>query len=338
MRFGSVDLDERVFVIAEIGNNHEGSFGAAQELLGRAAETGVDAVKFQTFVCEQFVSNADPARLERLRRFQLSFEQFGELARQAAGLGVMFFSTPLDLASARFLNTIQPLFKIASGDNTFFPLIEAVAGFGKPMIVSTGFADIALLERVQGIIRTQWQGQRIDPGLAFLHCVGCYPVPAEQVNLGAIRDLQEHFPTCTVGYSDHTIGLRAAVAAIALGARVIEKHFTLDKHFSDFRDHQLSADPQDMRELVAAVREVTAMMGSGRKVPQPCELASLSAVRRSIAAAREIPAGTRLSMADITWLRPGTGLPPGEEARLLGGTTRRALRLGDLIDPEDVGH
>ena len=336
MRIGSIDLDERVFVVAEIGNNHEGNFAVAEEMLGRAAEAGVDGVKFQTFIPEQYVSNADTERLERLRRFRLSYEQFEQLAKQAAGLGVLFFSTPFDLASAAFLDTIQPIFKIASGDNTFFPLIDAVAALSKPMIVSTGLADIPLLDRVNTMIRRRWLQSGVDPGLAFLHCVACYPVPSAQVNLGAIRSLQEHFPECVVGYSDHTLGLRAATCAVAAGARIIEKHFTLDKNYSGFRDHQLSADPEEMRQLVAAVREVSAMMGSGRKVPQACEVMSTVAVRRSIAAARAIPPGTRLSVADFTWVRPGTGVPPGQEASLLDGTTRRALLPGELIHPEDL--
>jgi sialic acid synthase SpsE len=336
MKIGKVDLHSRVFVIAEIGNNHEGNFSVAQEMLARAAETGVDAVKFQTFLAEHYVSGVDAARLERLKRFQLSTEQFAQLAREAQKLGVLFFSTPFDLSSAAFLDTIQPVFKIASGDNNFFPLIDAVSGYSKPMIVSTGFADIPLLERVHARIRANWKSAGIDPGLAFLHCVACYPVPAAQANLGAIRTLRERFPDCVIGYSDHTMGVHVAPNAVAAGARIIEKHFTLDKNYSDFRDHQLSADPADMRQLVESVREVELMMGSGRKLPQECEAASASAVRRSVAAGRDIPAGTTLGLSDLTWVRPGTGVPPGEESALVGGVTRRSLRIGDLILREDV--
>lgn len=336
MMIGKVDLGSRVFVIAEIGNNHEGNFAVAREMLARAAETGVDAVKFQTFIPEHYVSSVDAARLERLRRFQLSPEQFAQLAHEAAAVGVLFFSTPFDLQSALHLDKIQPVFKIASGDNNFFPLIETVAGFHKPMIVSTGFADLPLLERVRALITAKWRSAGVDPGLAFLHCVASYPVPNGQENLAAIRTLKEHFPDCVIGYSDHTLGVRVAQFAVAAGARIIEKHFTLDKAYSDFRDHQLSADPVDMRRLVEAVREVEVMMGSGRKVAQESEAASESAVRRSIAAGREIPAGTTLKLADLTWVRPGTGVPPGQEAALLGAVTRRALRTGDLILREDV--
>lgn len=336
MKLGSFDVGRRVLVIAEVGNNHEGNFGAAQELLGRAAEAGADAVKFQTFIPELFVSRADAARLKRLRGFQLSQEQFAQLAAQARTLGVTFFSTPLDLPSARFLDTIQPMFKIASGDNTFFPLIEAVARFAKPLIVSTGFADMALLDRVHALVKDTWAQARVHPGLAFLHCVGCYPVPPEQANLAAIGALRARFTDCVVGYSDHTIGVRAATYAVAAGARVIEKHFTLDKKYSDFRDHQLSADPADMRVLVEAIREAEQLLGSGDKVPAGCEAQLLEAVRRSAAAARDLPANHLVAPEDLIFVRPGTGLSPGREGLLIGRRTKRALQQGELILAGDV--
>lgn len=336
MKLGDFDVGGRVLVIAEIGNNHEGSFAAAQELLGRAAEAGADAVKFQTFVPELFVSRSDAARLKRLRGFQLSQEQFARLATQAKELGVTFFSTPLDLTSARFLDTLQPWFKIASGDNNCFPLLEAVAQFGKPMIVSTGFADMPLLDRVHAFIRAVWARAGVQPGLAFLHCVGCYPVPPEQANLAAIGALRARFGDCIVGYSDHTIGVRAAAYAVAAGARIVEKHFTLDKSYSDFRDHQLSADPRDFAALVEAIREADLLLGSGVKQPNGCEAQLLEAVRRSAAAARDLPTNHLIGAADLIWVRPGTGVAPGSENLVIGRRTLRELKQGDLIRSEDV--
>jgi N,N'-diacetyllegionaminate synthase len=334
MKIGRHDLAEKVFIIAEIGNNHEGDFSVAQVMVASAAETGVDAVKFQTFIPEYYISSSDAARLERLRKFRLTQDQFAQLARQAESLGLVFFSTPFDLVSARFLDTIQPLFKIASGDNNFFPLIETVAGFKKPMIVSTGLADIALLTEVRRQIRTVWG--KTDPGLAFLHCVASYPVPPDQANLGAIPALARRFPDVTIGYSDHTLGIDAAPMAVAAGARLVEKHFTLAKDYSDFRDHQLSADPSDMKALVARIREVSTMMGKGKKVPQECEEGLRGAVRRSIAAGRDLDAGTVLSAADITWVRPGGGIAPGLEAGVLGKTLRRPLNQGEILEPADL--
>lgn len=336
MKIGSFATDEKVFVVAEIGNNHEGDFTLAQEMIDLAAEAGADAVKFQTFVPELYVSSEDAARLERLRRFRLTTEQFEGLAKHASAAGLLFFSTPFDLESARFLNTIQSVFKISSGDNTFFPLIETVAQFGKPIILSTGLADMDLLERVTRDIRAISRRNGIDADLALLHCVSSYPVPPAQANLGAIRALIERFPDCTIGYSDHTLGIEAATYAVAAGARIVEKHFTHNKRHSDFRDHQLSADPTDMRRLVEAIRSVTAMMGVGEKVPQACERELAVAVRRSIAAATDMAAGAVISRSNIVWVRPGTGIAPGEEAQVLGRRLRRALKSGELIQQADL--
>ena len=331
-----LDPEKKVFIVAEIGNNHEGDFSVAEEMIGHAAESGADAVKFQTFIPEHYVSRTETTRLERLRQFQFSYDQFQQLSKYADELGVRFFSTPFDIQSANFLNTIQPLFKIASGDNTFFPLIETVATFGKPMIVSTGLADLNQLDQLYARIKDIWLQRKVDPGLAFLHCVASYPVPLEQANIGAIATLKERFPSVIIGYSDHTLGIEAATHAVAAGARIIEKHFTLDKNYSQFRDHQLSADPSDFRQLVNAIRQVELMVGSGEKTVQACEKDLEVSMRRSIAAATDLTTGTILTSAHLTWVRPGTALSPGEEASLMGRTLRRSLAQGELISLEDV--
>lgn len=333
MKIEDFDTDERVFVVAEIGNNHEGDFGLAQEMIGRAAEAGVDAVKFQTFVPDLFVSKDNHDRLERMRRFQLDFSQFAELAKQAQLAGVVFFSTPLDLESAQFLRHLQPLFKIASGDNNFFPLIETVAGFGKPTIISTGLADIDLLDRVYRF----WNQRANSSTLAYLHCVACYPVPENQANLAAIQTLRNQYPDVTVGYSDHTLNNDTAPYAVAAGARIIERHFTLDKQHSDFRDHRLSSNPEEMRNMVAEIRRVELIMGSGAKAPQKCEIASGNSMRRSIAVVRNLPADHELELMDLCWLRPGSGIATGQEREVLGRRTRRALSKGAFISVEDLG-
>jgi Sialic acid synthase len=335
MKIGSFDTGEKVFVIAEIGNNHEGSFALAQELVGLAAEAGADAVKFQTFVPE-ILAGADAARLARLRSFLLTREQFALLARQAKDLGILFFSTPFDLGSALFLNDLQPVFKIASGDNTFFPLMDAIAGFAKPLLVSTGLADVALVRRLHDRIQGVWQRAGVNPGLALLHCVASYPTPPEQAALGAIRALRVQFPGAEVGYSDHTLGIQAAPLAVAAGARIIEKHFTIANDHSEFRDHQLSANPEALRRMVQEIRAAETMLGPECKVPQACEAACEAAMRRSIAAARDLKAGTVLTLSDLTWARPGTGLAPGQESLLLGRRLRHDRRLGAQITQDDI--
>jgi len=328
--------EKTVLIVAEIGNNHEGSFDIAQIMIGNAAKAGADAVKFQTIIPEQYVHSSDTARLERLRGFQFSFAQFEALARTARDSGVIFFSTPFDMQSARFLNSIQNVFKIASGDNNFMQLIQCVAAFSKPMIVSTGLADYDLLQRIYSATSAIWNKNGVNPGFAFLHCVCSYPAPPDQANLGAIQKLKAHFPGAIIGYSDHTLGIEAATFAVAAGARIIEKHFTLDKNHSEFRDHQLSADPQDFRLLVSSIRRVEAMQGSGEITPQACEEGNRAPVRRSIAAALDLAAGTILTAAHITWVRPGTGIPPGEESAVLGRSINRRLAQGELIMPTDI--
>jgi len=316
MRIGKLDLDERVMVVAEIGNNHEGSYGLAEEMIGLATAAGVDAVKFQTMVPERLVSPREEKRLAQLRRFQLSYEQFERLAEAARRAGVLFLSTPFDVDSARFLMPLVPAFKIASGDNNFFPLIDVVAQAGKPIILSAGLADLEDVRRTKTFIDGVWAKQGVDPGLAVLHCVVSYPTPTSEANLLAIRRLASL--GVTVGYSDHTLGIDAAVLSVALGARVIEKHFTISKTHSGFRDHQLSADPADMAELVRGVRLAEEMLGTQEKRVLECERSLAVGARRSIVAARDLAAGTTLTWDDLDWLRPGGGLAPGQEWDLLG--------------------
>lgn len=335
MQIGQFPLNERVLIVAEIGNNHEGNFEVARQLVLEAAACGVDAVKFQTFRTEHFVSRADPARFERLQGFELSFSQFEELARLARAQGLLFISTPLDLGSAEFLENIVDFFKIASGDNNFYPLIGRVARTGKPLIISTGVSDLQQVAKTVAFVRQQWAESQIQGQLAILHCVSSYPVPPEQVNLRAIPFLSDHFDI-PVGYSDHTVGLEAPLLAIALGARIIEKHFTLDKNFSDFRDHQLSADPAEMKALVRGIRLASAMLGNYEKALQADEKAMAQLIRRSIAAGKDLPIGHCLDWSDLAWLRPGGGLAPGEEFRLIGKKLRRDIRQGEPLSLADL--
>ena len=322
--------------MAEIGNNHEGSFEAAQEMIECAARAGADAVKFQTFIPE-YISAGDSGRLERLRTFQLSHRQFEELARVARESNIIFFSTPFDPESASFLNEIQPVFKVASSDNTHSPLITQIARFGKPIILSTGMALISEICAAENWIRSIWgsQGQEaLD--LALLHCVSSYPVPADQANLLAIKTLSEEFPEAIPGYSDHTVGINAAVASVGLGAKVLEKHFTLDKQFSDFRDHQLSADPADLAELVARVRELEEMLGDGEKKMQPAEEQLLPLLRRSAAASAPLKKGARIGPADLIWVRPGDGVCWDDREQIEGRLLRRDLQFAEVISLDDL--
>lgn len=331
----NIDTSKKVMIVAEIGNNHEGSFDLAKKLVFKAAEVGVDAVKFQTFIPEH-ISGGDKSRLERLRGFQLSHDQFLKLAQITKDLGLIFFSTPFDIESANFLNKIQPVFKIASGDNNFYPLIETILSYKKPTIISTGVADLFLVEELYNKILETCGIEFIETKLALLHCVSSYPVPDENANLGAITHLKKLFPRTTIGYSDHTMGINAPILSVMAGSRIIEKHFTINKNHSNFRDHQLSADPEDMYNLVAGVRQAEKFIGQQEIKLEPVEIEMNILVRRSIAAARDLAIGTKLKMSDIIWVRPGNGIPPGKENLILGKLTTQRLSRGQIIKLSDL--
>jgi len=334
MKIGKFNTSKKIFIIAEIGNNHEGNFELAKKLIKQAALAGADAVKFQTFIPEH-ISSGDKNRLKKLNNFKLSYEQFEKLAKYSKSKKIIFFSTPFDIESAKFLNNIQPVFKIASGDNNFYPLINKVASFGKPMIISTGGADLNLIKKVYKKIKKSWSAKKLSSKLAFLHCVSAYPVPFEEANLASIRYLKNIFPNIEIGYSDHTLGINAALYSVFVGARIIEKHFTLDKNFSKFRDHKLSADPKDLKLLVHQVRKAESMYGIEKKMIQKCERGINIYGRRSVAAAHNLKAGIKLSLSDFIWVRPGKGYAPGTEKKLVGRKTTRDLQFAQVINKKD---
>lgn len=337
MKIGPLDTADRVLVIAEIGNNHEGDFATAERMIGEAAACGVDAVKFQTFVPSNWVASSETKRREMLTRFSFTQNQFGHLKDRADREGVMFLSTPFDVECLDWLAPLVPAIKIASSDNTFTPLLERAAATGKPLLVSTGLATAAIIDALFATLAAAWaRSGLVPPGLALLHCVVSYPTPDAEAGLAAIPLLAD-YPGVTPGYSDHTLGIEAAVLAVAAGARVIEKHFTLDKSRTSFRDHALSADPADLRQLVARVRHATLLMGTPRLGDRECERASATAVRRSLAARRDLAAGHVLAAEDLSWLRPGTGIAVGDEARVIGRTLRSAVAAGELLAPEHFG-
>lgn len=321
MNIGRFQTDQQVLVIAEIGNNHEGNFDVARKLIAEAAAAGAHSVKFQTFRTENYVSPANRERFKRLKSFELTYDQFARLKEEADSHNLVFLSTPFDLKSAEFLGTLCPAIKVSSGDVGFLPLLRCVARQRKPVLLSTGAASLRDIAQAKSTLEATWNDVGAPNELALLHCVSAYPTPREQANLGTIKTLGKNFD-CTIGYSDHTIGIDAALIAVALGARIIEKHFTLNKNYSDFRDHQLSADPPELKELVRRVRETTQMLGDGEKRLQPDEKPAAEAMKRSIVAARDIPEGAVISWDDLNWVRLQGGLSPGNEEALLG---RRAL-------------
>jgi N-acetylneuraminate synthase/N,N'-diacetyllegionaminate synthase len=328
MLLGPLDLDARVAVIAEIGNNHEGDLEVARALVDAAAAAGCDAVKLQALIADRLVGPSDPGRLAQLRSYELGVEGYRDLCRRARAHGLAVGVTPLAPEMIDPLAGEVDFWKVASGDNDHMPLIDRLAAGGRPVVISSGGTDLAgmrvAVERLSGAT-----------DVCVLHCVSAYPTPAEDANLLAIPALAEALGV-TVGYSDHTLGIAAAPLAVALGARAIEKHITLDRGRTTFRDHALSADPADMAALVEAVRTAEAMLGDGDPGVRATEQGSLPGMRRSVAAARDLPAGHVVGADDLTWLRPGGGVPPGAEATLVGRSLARAVAAGAPVCPGDL--
>ena len=336
MKIGNFDTSEKVLIIAEIGNNHEGDFELAKEMIRHAAEAGVDAVKFQTFKTEDYISKLDAKRFSRIKSFELSHNQFEELSNYSNELDLLFISTPFVLASADALSQFADALKVASGDNNFFPLLKKIAGFDLPIILSTGLLETKEIRKTVQVFEQAWPIPSLKNRLALLHCVCSYPVPQDQANLFAIKNLISEFEY-TVGYSDHVMGNQAAVLAVALGSRIIEKHFTLNHHLSDFRDHQLSANPKEMKDLVLQIRSAETMLGDGFKKAENCETDLVNLVRRSAIVNKGMKKGSCISSHDISWVRPAGGIAPGDEHVMVGKRLNKDLQAGDHINKHDIG-
>jgi sialic acid synthase SpsE len=330
MLIREVDLRRRVLVVAEIGNNHEGDPALALRLVRLAAEAGADAVKFQTFVTERYVRGADAARFARLKSFELPAAAWNELRDCAHACGIAFISTPFDLESAERLEPLVDAFKIASGDNTFVPLLERVAASRHPVIMSTGLATMDEVAEAIDTIAARRHPDHAARHPVVLHCVSAYPVAPEDANLGAITTLRVA-TGCIVGYSDHTLGIEAAALAVGAGARVVEKHFTIAHDHSDFRDHQLSATPEELAALVERIRRHEVLMGDGRPAPRACELENAPLMRRFAVARHDLAVGARIGPDDVDWLRCGGGVSAARGRDLLGSVIIEPVGRGDPI-------
>ena len=329
MKIAHHDCAKKVFVIAEVGNNHEGNFSLAEDLIGLAARAGADAVKFQTIIPEKLVAASEKERIQVLKQFQFSYDQFKKLSQTAKKENILFLSTPFDLESVDALKSIVPALKIASGDNNYLELLEAAAKTGLPVILSGGMSTFSDLQSKRDFIQAIWKNLKIKQSLAILHCVTSYPVSPEFANLGAIRELAKL--DITIGYSDHTLGIQACVLAVALGSRIIEKHFTVSKKHSTFRDHQLSADPADLSEMIQHIREAEILLGDGIKKIETCEVPFIKAARRSLAVKKTVQKGEKILKEHLTCLRPASGLLPGDESKIIGRKSKDDLTLGQIL-------
>lgn len=326
------------FIIGEAGVNHNGSFELARELVDAAVEAGCDAIKFQTFqaekVCspvaakatyQQQTTEAEESQLEMVRKLELPFAAFRELYLYCKAKGILFLSTPFDYESADFLAELPMLaFKIPSGEITNLFFLEHIARKGRPLIVSTGMATLEEVAVAVETIRAAGNRQMV-----LLQCVSNYPADPSSMNLRAMHTLENEFGVAT-GLSDHSVGTEVTFAAVALGACVIEKHFTLNKELPG-PDHRASLEPHELIKLVKGIRNVEAALGDGIKQPAAEELNTADVARRSLVAARFIPAGAILTVDMLDALRPGTGFPPAMRSQLLGRHTRQDIEAGTLL-------
>lgn len=336
MKFGAYDTAQRPLLIAEIGNNHEGDAAFAMDLCEAAVEAGADAVKVQMIEPKRLVRVSQTERIAQLQRFHLDRGVFMDMAARVRSRGRLFFASVFDCDTLADVQSELDAIKIASGDLDFDPLLEIAARSGRPVVLSTGMSTMREISRAVGVIEAALpSGALIVESLAVLHCVSLYPTPLEDANLSAIPRMAKELGV-TIGYSDHTLGIEAALVSLALGARVIEKHFTLDKKRSDFRDHALSAEPAELSALARAMRAFDLMTGTGERQEVVADAATRQVARRSIVAARPLAAGTILQPRDLDYVRPAGGLPPSETRALLGRRLTRALATHESIQTADV--
>lgn len=329
--------DQPVFIIAEAGVNHNGDIESAKELVDKASEAGVDAVKFQTFKAGDLVTkNTDMADYQKenigeeksqydmIKELELDYEDFEELKKYCDEKGILFLSTAHTMEAADVLELLVPIYKIGSGDLTNLPYLEKLAEKGKPIILSTGMGTLGEVEEAVDIIRSTGNEE-----LILLHCITDYPAAMETINLRTMLTLRDSFKTL-VGYSDHTLGITAPIAAVSMGASVIEKHFTLDKEMKG-PDHKASLEPDELKDMVNEIRHIEKGLGDGIKKPTENEEKIKKIARKSVVADDNISEGTELNENMLVIKRPGNGIPPKHLKKLIGKKTVREIGKDELI-------
>ena len=318
--------NKKILIIAEIGNNHEGSYKIAKEMIREAAKAKVDGVKFQIFETSLYISKSDKERYKTLKKFQLSKNEFINLSKYAKSLKLIFFATPFDIESAKFINNYQDIFKISSGDNNYLELIKKVSTFNKDIIISTGLSDIKNLKVINKEVKKIWNKNKFKNKLFFLHCVSEYPTAYEKANLKRIDVLKNKFPNIEIGYSDHTLGIECCKIAIVKGCAIIEKHFTLEKFKKNiFRDHKLSANEIELKELVNFKNIYLKAIKETIKT----NLKNKKNIRRSFAVNKNLNKNTILSKNDLIFVRPMGEYYKNEDIkRLIGKKIKINLKEG----------
>ena len=325
------------YLIAEIGGNHEGDFSSAVELTRLACDSGVDAVKYQIYTGDTLVSPVEnPDRHQHFRRFELTRDQYSDLAEECQVRGVTFCASVWDPSAIEWADPFLMFYKVGSGDLTAYPLLDRIAATGKPIVVSTGLATLSDVAGVVERLRTRDARYGTPEYLALLQCTCMYPIPPEDANLRVMDVFRRDF-SATIGYSDHTVGTEALEVAVAMGAEIVEFHFTDRREGRSFRDHQISLTPDEVTAMVNKVERITTLRGRGQKEPALSEIESghVSSFRRAVYPVRDLPAGIRLAEEDLTVLRPAHGIVASEYERLLGRKLRRPVKAFSPLEWDD---
>ena len=326
-------------IIAEAGVNHNGNFENACKLVKAAKQAGADFVKFQTYISEKVISkfavkaeyqkkttSSNESQLDMVKKLELSFDQFTQLDKLCKEVGIKFLSTPFDLDSLAFLETLNiPFWKIPSGEITNLPYLIAIAKTKRPIIMSTGMCEMQEIEDAIKVLK-----ENGSTSIKLLHCNTEYPTPFEDVNLKAMEIMRKRF-NVEVGYSDHTRGIEVSIAAVALGATVIEKHFTLDRNMEG-PDHKASLEPSELAVMVSSIRNIEKAIGIGIKTASPSEKKNKAVARKSIVAKTNIKKGEPFVEENITVKRPGSGISPMKWFDVLGTKAVRDFKEDELIE------
>ena len=329
-----------VFIIAEAGVNHNGSVDLAKKLIDAASISGADAVKFQTFKAENLIvkntqkadyqkqtTDASESQFDMIKKLELDVDTHKELIAHCQKKDIMFLSTPFDRESIDLLSDLGlKIFKIPSGEITNLPYLRHIGSLGKKVVLSTGMSN---LKEVGGALNILINAGTSKDNITVLHANTMYPTPMEDVNLNAMLTIQKEFGVA-IGYSDHTLGIEVDIAAVAMGASCIEKHFTLDKTM-DGPDHKASLEPEELKAMVGAIRNIEKALGSSEKKPSPSESVNIDIVRKSIVASQSIKKGDTLSSKNITTKRPGTGINPMKWDEIIGTPAKIDYQMDDLI-------
>jgi N-acetylneuraminate synthase len=345
-KFSILDFEiggSRTFIIAEAGVNHNGEIDLAKELINEAKKANADAIKFQTFITEELVTSYAPKaeyqkkntsndenQFKMIKKLELSFETFRELKNHADNQDILFLSTPFDLPSVEFLaNLGVPAFKVGSGDMNNTIMLERIVAEKKPILLSTGMASLDEISEIFSFLVENGVNE-----LLLFHCTTNYPASIDSLNLKAISALQKLF-NVPIGFSDHSLGIEAPKLAVALGAKAIEKHFTLNKNLAG-PDHKASVEPEELREMVNEIRITERMLGSPNVIVNEVEKKTRIVARKSIVANRDISRSTIISREDLTVKRPGDGIPPKNIDLIIGKIAKKDIQKNDQISWENL--